>query len=264
MADRPRQLPPRRLAPPGLSEPSEVSTRHELAARLPDIPRWVELRGLLLQDHPSLEIFDEGDFEHGGGDPSFAVRDGGSIFLAGVPPLDAAERIAAAVDLVEIVATLPARATLDRALGQWDHTGIRVHELRDETRLPRDLAHVRFLDAAYIAGLAVVGELRDELEAGAEGSPIAASFVGETPVAFCYAGATTEAWWDVSIDTVPEHRRHGHAARCAAFMIRHMRTLGREPVWQSAEDNPASWKLAAKLGFVAVDRLEYWRREGAT
>lgn len=236
-------------------------TRLELAARLPDIPRWVEVRGLLLHSDAALEIFDEGDFEQGGGDPAFAVRDGGSIFLAGVPPTDAAERIGSDKDLVEIVATGPARATLDRPLREWSHTGIRVHELRDETRLPRALDGVHLLDPTYIAGLAVAFELRDELEAGAEGSPIAASFVGDTPVAFCYAGATTETWWDVSIDTVPEHRRCGHAARCAAFLIRHMRTLGKEPVWQSAEDNPASWKLAAKLGFVAVDQLEYWTRE---
>lgn len=233
-------------------------TRTELASRLPDLPRWVEVRGLLLTEGASFELYDDED-----GEPCFAVRDGGSLFVAGTPPPDAAGRIAASSDLVEIVATGPARATLEAALGRWAHTGISVHELRDELRLPRDLADVRFLDRSRIASLAVAGELRDELEAGAEGSPIAASFVDDEPIAFCYAGATTESWWDVSIDTAPEHRRRGHAARAVAFMVRHMRGLGKEPVWQSADDNPASWKLAAKLGFVVVDRLEYWTRAAA-
>jgi predicted GNAT family acetyltransferase len=80
-------------------------------------------------------------------------------------------------------------------------------------------------------------------------------------VAFCYAGATTESLWDVAIDTVEAHRRQGHAGRCAAFMIRRMRTFGKEPVWQSADDNPASWRLAAKLGFERVAELTWFRRD---
>ena len=59
-----------------------------------------------------------------------------------------------------------------------------------------------------------------------------------------------------AIDTAEARRRKGHAGRCATFMVRHMRALAKEPVWQSAEDNPASWKLAAKLGFVVVDEMD--------
>ena len=46
---------------------------------------------------------------------------------------------------------------------------------------------------------------------GAEYSLIAVTFVENQPVSFCYAGAVTESLWDVSIDTLPEHRRHGYA-----------------------------------------------------
>jgi len=80
-------------------------------------------------------------------------------------------------------------------------------------------------------------------------------------VAFCYAGATTESLWDVAIDTVEAHCRQGHAGRCAAFMIRRMRTFGKERVWQAAEDNPSSWRLAAKLGFEAIAELTWFRRD---
>jgi hypothetical protein len=34
-----------------------------------------------------------------------------------------------------------------------------------------------------------------------------------------------------------------------------MHTQGKQPVWQAVEENPASWRLAQKLGFVPVDEL---------
>ena len=90
---------------------------------------------------------------------------------------------------------------------------------------------------------------------GAEQSLIAAAFVNRQPVSFCYAGAMTESLWDVSIDTLPGYRRRGYAALCVTYLIYHMLAKGRHPVWQALEDNPASWRLARKLGFVPVDEL---------
>jgi RimJ/RimL family protein N-acetyltransferase len=34
-----------------------------------------------------------------------------------------------------------------------------------------------------------------------------------------------------------------------------MDTQDKQPVWQAVEENPASWRLAQKLGFVPVDEL---------
>ena len=83
---------------------------------------------------------------------------------------------------------------------------------------------------------------------------IAASFDDDRPVAFCYADET-EGLWDISIDTLESHRRQGHAARCVAYMIDHMRRRGKVPVWAAEETNLPSLRLAAKLGFVPVDEL---------
>jgi RimJ/RimL family protein N-acetyltransferase len=100
-------------------------------------------------------------------------------------------------------------------------------------------------------------ELRAELERTLRrGTPVVAAFVGDVPVSFCYVASETEGLWDVSIDTLEEYRRRGHAAHCAAYMIRHMRdTVGKEPVWGAVELNAPSMGLAAKLGFVPVDRV---------
>lgn len=68
-------------------------------------------------------------------------------------------------------------------------------------------------------------------------------------------GSRTESLWDVSIDTLEEHRRQGHAARCVAFMVEHMQREGRRPIWNAVKSNAASLALAARLGFVPVDEM---------
>lgn len=98
-------------------------------------------------------------------------------------------------------------------------------------------------------------EVRDLLLSNSGEVLAAPTFVENKPVSFCYSGSSTESLWDVSIDTVPQHFRRGYASLCAAFMIRHMQAQGKQPVWQAVEENPASWRLAQKLGFVPVDEL---------
>jgi predicted GNAT family acetyltransferase len=79
--------------------------------------------------------------------------------------------------------------------------------------------------------------------------------VRDAPVSFCYVAAETESLWDVSIDTLAGHRRRGYAALCAAYLIEHMCEKGKRPVWGAVESNAPSLGLAAKLGFVPVDRV---------
>jgi GNAT superfamily N-acetyltransferase len=156
----------------------------------------------------------------------------------------------------EVIAPPEASAWLQELLPGWQRERILVHTLSDAQHLPAIPAGaVRFLDPGVLSRLALPDYLREELVSGAQWSPTAAAFIDEQPVSFCYSGAETEAYWDVAIDTLPEHRRRGYAVQCAAFMIEHMRAQGKQPVWQAVEGNPASWKLAQKLGFAAVDEL---------
>ncbi|MCC7206401.1 MAG: GNAT family N-acetyltransferase [Anaerolineae bacterium] len=105
-------------------------------------------------------------------------------------------------------------------------------------------------------------DLREELLHVVAYSPLAALFIEDRPVSFCYAASQTESWWDVSIDTLAPHRRHGYADLCFAYLARHMQTLGKAVVWQSLESNPASWQLALKLGLKLIDELACFRRAG--
>jgi ribosomal protein S18 acetylase RimI-like enzyme len=232
-------------------------SNHSIAHRLPDLPRWVEARSLLLWE--SCEIFGLQTEP----EPSLVVRDpeSESIFVIGTPAVSA---IQAAVQKNvrggEVIAPIEQTPGLTEALSEWKWTRILVHTLPDPHRLPAAAGGtVGFLDPATIKQLPIDSELKEELESGAEESLIAATFVDQQPVSFCYVGAITESLWDIAIDTLPEHRRKGYAVSCVTHMIHHMRTEGKHPVWQAMEDNPASWGLARKLGFVPMDELALWK-----
>ncbi len=231
---------------------------HSLAQRLPDLPRWIEARSLLLEEAGEVFSLQEEP------DLSLVLRDPDmrTLFVIGRPDEDA---IDTALEKNgrggEVIAPYEQAVWLANILPGWTFATIIVHHLPDLHRLPEiPRGAVRFLDPAVISQLVIEEELKQELSSGAEGSAIAATFVEQQPVSFCYAGAVTESLWDISIDTVPEHRRKGYAALCVAYMIHHMHTQGLHPVWQALEDNPASWRLAQKLGFVAVDQLALFTR----
>jgi GNAT superfamily N-acetyltransferase len=224
-----------------------------LARRLPDLPRWVEVRDLLLSGECQIFGLEETPAL------AFALRDPDEdlAFVVGAPPPTA---IHAAVQGLSphgsLIAPPEQAAWLAEILPAWRPRRILLHTLPDHQHLPVPAnGQVGFLDPALLAHLPAPADLLAELRRAAEYSPISAAFAGGQPVAFCYAGSESETLWDVSIDTLPDHRRQGYAALCAAHLIRHKHALGRQPVWAAAEDNPASWRLAQKLGFVPVDEL---------
>jgi GNAT superfamily N-acetyltransferase len=184
-----------------------------LAALLPDVPRFVETRGMLVEGRCEVLGLEWKPR------PSFVTR--------------AAE-----------------------ALPGWEALPVVAHLLGESERLPEaPEGAVRFLSGPEEIGRLPPG-LRAELERALRGgTPVAAAFVGGAPVSFCYAGWETEGLWDVSIDTLDRYRRRGYAAWCAAYAIRHMRILGKQPAWHALESNTASMELAARLGFVPVDRF---------
>ena len=224
-----------------------------LAQKLHDVPRWLEVRDLLLTE--SGDVFglqNEPEL-------AFVIREKGtpSIFVIGKPSIDVIHEVTQPVDLAATVITPPENKDyLAMLLIGWAQTRIIVHHLPDFTFLPEvQPGQVDFLDTSLLNQLPIDAELRAELEVGAAHSPIAAAFDGSLPVSFCYVSSETETLWDVAIDTLPDHQRKGYATQAAAFMIRYMHEQGKQAVWQALEDNPASWKLAQKLGFAAIDEL---------
>lgn len=230
------------------SPPEELA---RLASLLPDAPRFVEARGMLLEGRCELLGFEEQESSL-----SFVARDGEEAFVCvvGRPAREAiAEAAARNGHGGELVAMPENVSVVAEALPGWEAQPAALHLLGENERLPEvPEGAVRLLsDPESIDHLPP--ELRAELSPGLRRG-VAASFDGGLPVSFCYAAAETEGLWDVSIETLDGYRRRGHAARCAAYMVRYMRRAGKEPVWHALESNAASMGLAARLGFVTVDR----------
>lgn len=151
------------------------------------------------------------------------------------------------------------------ALPGWEAVSATLHLLGDEPRLPRVSAGtVRLLEPSALDPIeGLPSRLRSEFAVAARRSPIAASLAGGRPVEFCHS-VQTESLWDISTNTLEEHRGRGYALRCVAYMIEHLRPLRPVwPVWGADETNLPSPRFAAKLGFVPADEVLVFHPPGA-
>lgn len=141
------------------------------------------------------------------------------------------------------------------ALSGWRSEIAILHRQRPGGGPARHESDVRLMEAGDLVARSDLPErLKEEL--ALSWSPIAATFLAGRPVSFCYAASETEAWWDISIETLPEYRRRSAATACTVRLIQWMRQQRKkEPVWGALESNTASLKLARHLGFEPLDRI---------
>ena len=255
--------------------PGRCAPPRELARLLPDEPRWIDLRGLLLSER--CELWTEREPARG----FVAVsRDFPFAAVHGRPRLElivdavAAGRAASAGGYPagdwQLLAAPDLAPTIGVALPGWRRQGIVIHRLRGALEPPETIpeAEIQLLpDGHRGSGLAldhVPEPSRHEYTLDwVSRRPIAVAVVDGRAVSFCYAAFTTERWWDVSVETLEPLRRRGLAAACFLTLADHMAELGLEPAWGAALDNPASLGLAARLGFVRDSTLEGWSEAGS-
>lgn len=219
-----------------------------LAGSLPDIPRWVETRGLLLSGRGTV-ILSPGGF-------LVKALDGPLVCCAGRPDPDSIRAAVAdpAPDL-RVLAPLEEAEHLARALPEWRQLTATIHLLAPGVRPAVDpAADIRLLQDGSLLEL-LPEELHEEISWALPHATVAVAFAEGIPASICYSCWETETLWDISIDTLEEFRRRGLAEACTAFLIERMRERGKEPVWGAEDTNVPSLRLAAKMGFVPVDRL---------
>lgn len=247
-------------------------------ARVPDAPRWVDTRGMLLSSRAAIHTAPGADLSREGF--LVVVPDVSLVGVVGAPPAaELRETVRMLTGDVNVLAQSEDAAEVGQVLHGWkrrtavihvlpgvmpweseEEPGVRVFTKETAPGLGHVPEHLRreLLDALQGRTTArfVPGALPDSYRLPAGGSvPMAAAWADRRPVAFCYPVWQTETRWDVSIDTLEEYRGRGLGARAARAMIRHMRHGRRAPVWGALESNAASRALAARLGFIETAGL---------
>lgn len=234
--------------------PKVPPTPERLVGSLPDIPRYLETRSILLSGR--CEVFGLEHEEQGESEPSFVAREleedeDQTIYVAGRPSPEVIREAARRNRNGGMILSTPEDAPhVQRILSSWTSTRATLHLLGDVSRLPKPAAdEVKPFGASDLD--AASNDLPEDLLAFLEGVldqgvPVAAAFAGQRPVSFCCASDETETLWDISIDTLEEHRRQGHAGRCVSWMVAEMRRRGKEPVRGAEETSlrcawPPSW-----------------------
>jgi len=191
---------------------------------LPDVPRWVEAHGIAADPtHWRREL----------GDGAFALGhdDARLIVIVGDPP--------SALDL-------PA-----------------THSLLTTSPLPRStraILHTLESDSPDFEGAVPLPPdaplpdyLARELAWARARGPVLCCYVDGEPAAFAYAPWRSATLFDISVDVIPSARQLGLGTIVASALIQAEHP--RRPVWGADEDNTASLRLAARLGFTAVDEI---------
>ena len=236
--------------------------------RAPDLPRWIDTRGMLLSGRAEV-------FAAAAAGAIVVVRDSALASIAGRPPADAIATVVRSLSGdVNVLAQMEDADYVARALDGWRRRTAIIHVLPGPMPWEQDVdpqarvftrqnaprfSHVpetlrrELLDA--LKGRTVSRFVPGELPVsgrfvGGVTVPMAAVWADGRPVSFCYPVWQTETQWDVSIDTLAPYRRRGLGAYAARTLIRHMRGMGRAPVWGALESNAGSRALAARLGFL--------------
>jgi hypothetical protein len=258
-----------------MSRPAEEAA----LARVPDLPRWVDTRGMLLTGRAVVSFPPDPLFPSTG----FVVELASRALLSAIdnPPGGLiAQRALMMQGDVNVLCAVETADAVGQALPNWVRHPVRLHALPGlmpwEEQADLDVSIFTLPDAPPLGH--VPEPLLAELTAALEGQPsarfvssalparqcadasptaipVAASWMDGRPVAFCYPVLQTETLWDVSVDTLSEYRGRGLAGRAARTMIRHMRSRRKAPVWGALEANAASLSVARQLGFVEAGRL---------
>ncbi len=248
-------------------------------ARVPDLPQWVDTRGMLLTGRAVLSFPRPPRFSSDGFVVELASR--ALMSVVGGPPAGLiAERAQGLHGDVNVLCASDGVAVVREALPRWVQRRVRLQALPGvmgwEEAADPDVSVFTLGNAPPLGHVpeALRAELADALEGRPTARfvpgvlpppqlsdlsptpvPVAAAWSDGRPVAFCYPVLQTETLWDVSVDTLPDYRGRGLAGRAARAMIRRMRASGKAPVWGALEINTASLSVARQLGFEPAGEL---------
>lgn len=257
--------------------PSGSSLLARTLSRVPDEPRWIDTRGMLLSGRADVVAASPAPPTHAA---VVVARDSALVSIVGRPPAALiVDVIATVAGDINVLAQMEDADFVAQALAGWRRQRAIVHVLPEARRrelAPDPQARVFMMESAprfdHVPEL-LKRELLDALKGHTVSRfvpgvlppssavvrrvtvPMAAVWADGRPVSFCYPVWQTETLWDVSIETLEPYRRHGFGARAARTLMHHLRGSGRSPVWGALDTNAGSRALAARLGFVEAGGL---------
>ena len=122
--------------------------------------------------------------------------------------------------------------------------------------------HVRLLT---VDDRALFDGVPDDLKPGMRGDVeivlregfVAGALVDDQVVSVAHTNAITERYADIGVFSHQDFRNRGYSTASASTVARAIQGSGRIPVWSCGEDNLASLRVAAKVGFTEVSRRTY-------
>lgn len=231
-----------------------------LARAIPDLPETVLVTSQLRQGRARAWVVGTaGDFETAVVEDTnqpgelFLISVAAQAVLAVLPHLPAWECLSLSPALAPVVgAHLAAQGTPVR---YWEH---RVHTLNQPVASIRQ-PEVRLLTPADLSLLAAAPEALQ----GPQPRPTllrmtaAGAVVDGRLVAVAQNFARSACYGEIGVHTLPGYRQVGYATAAAALVARQVQAVGLTPVWSCGRDNPASLRVAHKLGFAAVSHRTY-------
>jgi hypothetical protein len=240
-------------------------------ALVPDEPRFVEARGLVLAGAPVVPV---------GPDAALvlALDETLAVLIGAAEPGILRDAV-----LASRADTLLAQENMQRVAGAalpgWRCERATLHTLAPGAiaSWPCDPPHVRCLPAGAVVsaddavarrsqpGAALLEHvpqaLRVELTKASASVPLFCAEDDGLLVSFAYGAYGTESLVDVSIETLAPWRRRGLAADAVRALIGWIVESGRQPVWGALDANVASMRLARRLGFEPCATLWVLSRE---
>ena len=225
------------------------SPAHQLLAAAPDIPRWLEVRALLLS----------GDSEILGVAGSSGVVVHPASRVIGIAGMPSAEALCAAVarcggDAV-IVADPSQVGFVTAALPLCSVRRAWRFVFRRES-LPPGVAGrcpVRPMSGSEVLETADLPEdLRASLLRASGMAAVMAAFASGKPVSFASVNWETETQCDLYAETLPRYRGRGYAAACLDRMVREARFRGKLAAGVVEWSNRQSLSLVRRLGAARI------------
>ena len=188
---------------------------------LPDVPRWVEAHGIAADPTHWRRELPNGTIALGHDAARLAVLIGDPIDLGPSHTL---------------LTTTPLPRSTRAILHELDGE---APDYEGAVLLPADAPVPEYLAA--------------ELTWARTRGPIFTCYLDGEPAAFAYAPWRSATRFDVSVDVVPAARQLGLGCIVASALIHGEAPL--RPVWGADENNYASLRLAARLGFQPTDEI---------